>query len=69
MLAQSIYAGIVKKRNYRYNTRKMKDGQRFEMSLTNLEGRLSHKQLIKDNRLTSAEIIEPILPEYIYAEN
>ena len=30
----------------RYNTRKLTDGQRFELGLTNLEGRLSYKRLV-----------------------
>ena len=46
---------------YRYNTRKMKDGDRFELSLINVEGRLSYKQLIKDNGFTSDGVIAPTL--------
>lgn len=30
----------------RYNTRKMKDGERFEISLQNIEGKLTYKQLV-----------------------
>jgi len=47
--------------SYRYNTRKMKDGNRFEMSLTNLTGRLPYKELIKDTGLTSEVVIAPSL--------
>jgi hypothetical protein len=32
--------------SYRHNSRKMTDGQRFELSLRNIEGRLSYKQLV-----------------------
>ncbi len=32
--------------SYRYNSRKLTDGQRFELSLRNIEGRLSYKQLV-----------------------
>lgn len=32
---------------YRYNTRKLKDGDRFTHALTRMEGRLKYKQLIK----------------------
>ncbi len=32
--------------SYRYNTRELKDGQRFEITLSNLEGRLTYKNLI-----------------------
>ena len=49
--------------SYRYNTRKMQDGQRFEMSLTNLEGRLSYKELIKKTEFTSEVLIAPEVPE------
>lgn len=31
---------------YRYNSRKLKDGERFELSLQNIEGRLPYKQLV-----------------------
>ena len=50
---------------YRYNTRKMNDGQRFEMSLTNLLGRLSYKELIKETELTNECVIAPKLPAQI----
>lgn len=32
--------------SYRYNTRDLKDGQRFEITLSNIEGRLPYKTLI-----------------------
>lgn len=32
---------------YRYNTRKMKDGERFDLIMSNIEGRLKYKDLIK----------------------
>ena len=32
--------------SYRYNSRKITDGQRFELSLKNIEGRLTYKQLV-----------------------
>jgi transposase-like protein len=32
--------------SYRYNSRKLKDGERFEISLSNLEGRLTYNQLV-----------------------
>jgi len=32
--------------SYRYNTRKMKDAERFNNALTNVEGRLTYKELI-----------------------
>ena len=48
---------------YRYNTRKMNDGERFELCLTQLTGRLPYKELIKDNGLTNETIIEPIFPK------
>lgn len=48
---------------YRYNTRKAKEGNRFEDSLTRIETRLSWKQLTKDNGLTAKAIIEPDIPK------
>ena len=38
--------------SYRYNTRDLQDGFRFTLSLQNIEGRLSYKQLVngKDNK-------------------
>ena len=50
---------------YRYNTRKMNDGQRFELCLTQLAGRLSYKELIKETELTNETTIAPALPEQI----
>lgn len=47
---------------YRYNTRQIKDGQRFEEALGLIESRLSWKDLTKDNGLTKETIIEPALP-------
>jgi transposase-like protein len=32
--------------SYRYNSRKLKDGERFELSLTRIEGRLTYKHLV-----------------------
>lgn len=32
--------------SYRYNTRKLSDGERFFLNLRNIEGRLSYKQLV-----------------------
>ena len=32
--------------SYRYNSRKLNDGERFELTLKQLEGRLSYKQLV-----------------------
>ena len=48
---------------YRYNTRKMNDGDRFGVCLTRLSGRLPYKELIKDNGLTNITVIEPLLPK------
>lgn len=36
--------------SYRYNSRKMADGVRFELSLQKLQGRLSYKQLIQNGK-------------------
>jgi transposase-like protein len=47
---------------YRYNSRKLKDGQRFEVTLNRLESRLSWKQLTQDNGLTAETVIEPHIP-------
>ena len=47
---------------YRYNTRKLTDGQRFELSLGRIEGSLSWKELIKENGFEAAAIIEPNIP-------
>lgn len=47
---------------YRYNTRIIKDGQRFESALGAIETRLSWKELTKDNGLTNETVIEPELP-------
>jgi len=35
--------------SYRYNTRKIPDNIRFEVTLQKLEGRLTYKQLIQKN--------------------
>jgi transposase-like protein len=32
--------------SYRYNSRKLKDGERFSVALRNIEGRLTYKQLV-----------------------
>lgn len=50
---------------HRYNTRKIKDGQRFEISLLNIEGRLTYKELIKNNGFTNEGTIAPLLPPQI----
>jgi ISXO2-like transposase domain len=44
--------------SYRYNTRKMQDGERFSVVLQSLEGRLTYKQLVhgKDSQEGSQEI-------------
>jgi transposase-like protein len=47
---------------YRYNLREMKEGERFEYTLGRLEGKLSWKELTKDNGATAETIIEPELP-------
>lgn len=39
----------------------MKDGDRFELSLINVEGCLSYNQLVKDNGFTSEGVIAPSL--------
>lgn len=44
--------------SYRFNSRKMNDGQRFSLTLQNITGRLSYKQLVhgesnKDNKETN----------------
>lgn len=36
--------------SYRFNSRDIKDGQRFELTLTHIEGRLSYKQLTHVNK-------------------
>ena len=41
--------------SYRYNSRKLADGVRFEIALTQLEGRLSYKQLTYDANKESKE--------------
>lgn len=51
---------------YRYNTRKMHDGQRFELTISNIDGRLSYKDLIKKTELTSEVIIAPDVPTIIF---
>lgn len=51
--------------SYRYNTRKMQDGQRFEMSLCNLTGRLSYKDLIKETELSNEVLIAPLVPQIV----
>lgn len=48
---------------YRYNTRGLKDAERFEQSLGLIETRLSWKELVKYNGLTAATIIEPEVPQ------
>ena len=40
---------------YRYNSRKIKDGQRFELSLQGIEGRLTYKQLIQHGKSSKAK--------------
>jgi hypothetical protein len=50
---------------YRYNTRELKDGDRFEATLGRIETRLSWKELTKDNGLIAEAIIEPEIPEMI----
>lgn len=47
---------------YRYNSRGLKDGDRFEFTLTHVSTKLSWKQLTKDNGLTAETIIEPEMP-------
>jgi hypothetical protein len=32
--------------SYRFNSRKLNDGERFELSLKSIEGRLTYKQLV-----------------------
>ena len=41
----------------------MNDGERFELCLTQITGRLPYKELIKDNGLTNITVIEPSLPK------
>ncbi|MGN6604448.1 MAG: IS1595 family transposase [Ginsengibacter sp.] len=48
---------------YRYNTRKMADGERFEMSLGNISGKLPYKELIKKTDLSAHLLISPAVPE------
>ncbi|MBS1917586.1 MAG: IS1595 family transposase [Bacteroidetes bacterium] len=50
---------------FRYNLRKMTDGQRFEFSLGSIEGKLSWKELTKDNGLLAETIIQPTIPKAI----
>lgn len=50
---------------YRYNSREVKDGERFESTLGRIESRLSWKELTKDNGLTAETTIEPSLPPMI----
>ncbi len=50
---------------YRYNTRKLKDGERFEMCLTNIKGKLSYKDLIKKTELSASLLINPVLPPLV----
>jgi hypothetical protein len=38
---------------FRYNLRKMKDPTRFTFSLTQMEGRLTYKHLIKSNEVVT----------------
>ncbi|MFT3909939.1 MAG: IS1595 family transposase [Ferruginibacter sp.] len=47
---------------YRYNTKDIKDGERFENTLSRIETKLSWKELTKYNGLTNETIIEPALP-------
>ena len=51
--------------SYRYNTRNMQDGQRFEMTIGNIEGKLPYKELIKKTALTNEAIIAPSIPNII----
>lgn len=44
---------------YRYNSKELKDGERFEVSLGYIEGRLSWKELTKDNGLPTKAVIQP----------
>lgn len=48
---------------YRYNTRKMTEADRFELALQNIETPLSWKDLTKNNGLTAAPVIEPEVPK------
>ncbi|MDP4284106.1 MAG: IS1595 family transposase [Bacteroidota bacterium] len=48
---------------YRYNTRELKDGERFEISLTKIAGRLTYKDLIKKTELSELPMIRPQLPD------
>ena len=48
--------------SYRYNTRKIPDGQRFEMTLTKVAGRLSYKELIQKTELSNELLINPDVP-------
>jgi hypothetical protein len=50
---------------HRYNTRNLKDGERFENSLKKLETPLSWKELVKRNGLTAETIIEPSIPPIV----
>ena len=47
---------------YRYNTRKIKDGDRFELTLQRVNGTLSYKELTKDNGFTNEGTIAPVIP-------
>ena len=45
---------------FRYNFRKMKDADRFSYSLTNMEGRLTYKDLINAQPLTISKTPKPL---------
>ena len=47
---------------YRYNTRKIKDAERFTLSLRNVEGRLTYKNLVNkpESTTTNNEAVEGI---------
>ncbi len=47
---------------YRYNTRKVKDGDRLELTLKQVNGTLSYKELTKDNGFSNEGLIAPELP-------
>lgn len=54
---------------FRYNSRKLLDGDRFAKSLTNMEGRLTYKELIKKTELSADLLVAPVLPPLAVTDN
>jgi hypothetical protein len=48
---------------FRYNLRKMKDAERFNFSLTQIEGRLTYKHLVERTKEESIDIQPIVVPE------